>query len=350
MGSIWFCLVAILLTAYAVLDGFDLGVGVLHLWLARTDGERRVLLRAIGPVWNGNEAWLVAAGGTLYFAFPVLYAASFSGFYLPLMIVLWLLVGRGISFEFRDRIEHSLWSVLSDTGFALASALLVFFFGVALGNVVRGVPFDAAGNFFEPLWTNFVPVGRTGILDWYTILVGVMVLAALTLHGAAWLGLKTTGELHRRAAVCISRLWWAVAGLTTAVTLITFRLLPQLLIGFRARPWGAVFPVIAIAGIFGIKWFARLRRDSAVFDASCAYLTGMLASVAFSLYPAVLPSSVSAHPGLTIANAKAADHGLRVGLVWWPIGILLAAIYTAVAYRRFAGRISDSAEQNSEGY
>src|SRR5271169_854083 len=142
MGTIWFCLVAVMIAGYVVLDGFDIGVGILHLWLARTDDERRVLIRTIGPVWDGNEVWLLAAGGTLYFAFPVLYAEGFSGFYLPLMMVLWLLILRGVSLEMRSHVDVDLWKHFADAVFALSSSLLAIFFGAALGNVVRGVPLD----------------------------------------------------------------------------------------------------------------------------------------------------------------------------------------------------------------
>src|SRR5271154_6294350 len=157
MATIWFCLVAIMIAGYVVLDGFDIGVGILHLYLARTDDERRVLLRTIGPVWDGNEVWLVAAGGTLYFAFPALYASSFSGFYLPLMMVLWLLVIRGVALEFRQHLGGAIWPPFWDACFGLASLLLAVFFGAALGNVVRGVPLNSEGYFFLPLWTNFQP-------------------------------------------------------------------------------------------------------------------------------------------------------------------------------------------------
>src|SRR5580693_5969509 len=206
MGSIWFCLVAILLTGYVVLDGFDIGAGILHLWIARNEVERRIVIRTIGPVWNGNEVWLVAAGGTLYFAFPALYAASFSGFYLPLMMVLWLLIFRGIALEFRGHIGGPIWPALWDGCFTVSSLLLAVFYGAALGNVVRGVPLDVAGRFFEPLWTNFLPAGQTGVLDWYTVLVAVVATATLTLHGAAWLVYKTEKELNERALQCVSRL------------------------------------------------------------------------------------------------------------------------------------------------
>jgi len=351
MGTIWFCLVAVMLAGYVVLDGFDLGVGVLHLWIARTDAERRVTLRSIGPVWDGNEVWLLAAGGTLYFAFPALYAEGFSGFYLPLMMVLWLLVIRGISVEFRSHVGGPIWSKLWDAGFAVASLLLAVFYGVALGNVVRGVPLNAQGHFFEPMWTNFTPVGHTGILDWYTLIVGVVALTALTLHGASWLTLKTSGELHERAKKCAFTIWWVMAALTAAITIISFQMLPQLLENFRQHPLGMAFPILAITGLLGIQWFNRIGMEAMSFGSSCAYLIGMLTSVTFSLYPTVLPSSLDPFSALTIANSKAADHGLKIGLIWWLIGMSLAAGYSIFTYRSFAGKISSrdmAAEQSQE--
>src|SRR6185295_3954558 len=182
MGTLWFCLVALMITAYVLLDGFDLGAGAIHLLVAKTDDERRQVLASVGPVWDGNEVWLLASGGTLYFAFPALYASSFSGFYLPLMIVLWLLILRGISIEFRSHINSLAWYPLWDAVFAGSSALLAIFFGAALGNVVRGVPLDRAGEFFLPLWTDFTAGKNTGILDWYTILIAVAALLTLAMH------------------------------------------------------------------------------------------------------------------------------------------------------------------------
>ena len=166
METVWFCLVAVMIAMYVVLDGFDLGAGAVHLFVARTDAERRAVLRSIGPVWDGNEVWLLAGGGTLYFAFPALYASSFSGFYLPLMMVLWLLILRGIAIEFRNHLQSLVWQPLWDAVFSRASALLAIFFGAALGNVVRGVPLDRAGTFFLPLWTDFTVGKEPAAASW----------------------------------------------------------------------------------------------------------------------------------------------------------------------------------------
>jgi cytochrome d ubiquinol oxidase subunit II len=350
MGTIWFCLVAIPLAGYVILDGFDLGVGILHLWIARNDSERRVVIRSIGPFWDGNEVWLVAAGGTIYFAFPALYAASLSGFYLPLTIVLWLLIVRGISIEVRNLVGGEVWPAFWDAGFAVASILLAAFLGAALGNVVRGVPLDSAGRFFEPLWTNFMPAGRTGILDWYTVLVAFAAVAALALHGAAWLASKTDGVLNERALGIASRIWWLVAVLTGGITVASFRLLPQLMFNFAQHHWGFMFPVLAVAGLIGIQWFARAKQDAMVFGASCAYLLGMLTTVAFSLYPTLLAASTNSLYSLTVSNAKASDYGLKIGLAWWPIGMALAGGYTIFTYRNFAGRLRTTETENHGGY
>src|SRR5947209_13770766 len=200
MQTLWFILIGFMLTMYVVLDGFDLGTGAIHLWVAKTNEERRLILQAIGPVWDGNEVWLIAAGGTMFFAFPVLYASSFSGFYLPLIIVLWLLMLRGISIELRSHIQNPVWVSFWDGVFFFGSALLTIFYGAALGNVVRGVPLDRNGVFFEALWTDFNPYGSNpGILDWYTILIGLLALAVLIAHGASYIALKTGGELNARA-------------------------------------------------------------------------------------------------------------------------------------------------------
>lgn len=350
MATIWFCLIAVMIAGYVVLDGFDIGVGVLHLWIARNDAERRVLIQSIGPVWDGNEVWLLAAGGTLYFAFPALYAASFSGFYLPLIMVLWLLILRGVSIEFRSHVGEHLWSVFWDAVFSLASTLLAIFFGAALGNVVRGVPLNAAGNFFEPLWTNFQPAGQTGILDWYTVLVGVVALAVLTLHGALWLVWRTADELNERARAVASVSWWAVAALTAVVTFASFHLVPVGLNSFRAHPLGFVFPLLAIAGLLAVKLFLRREQEAASFVASCAYIVGMLTSVTFTLYPNVLPATTGYINNLTVTNAKAADYGLKIGLIWWVIGMSLAVTYTFFSYRNFSGKILPGQTHRHEHY
>ena len=348
MGTIWFCLVAFMIVVYVLLDGFDLGAGAIHLLVAKTDEERRQVLASIGPVWDGNEVWLIGAAGTLYFAFPSLYASSFSGFYLALMLVLWLLILRGTSIEFRNHIKSVVWDPLWDFVFCASSLLLALFFGAALGNVVRGVPLDGSGFFFEPLWTDFRLGNETSILDRFTLLVGALSLLALAMHGGLWVQMKTSGEVNRRAGKLAGLAWWGVLALTVIVTAVTFRVQPHVLVNLKTWPIGLVFPLLAVAGLAGVVLELRQRREIGAFYASCAYLTGMLTSVVFGLYPLVLPARNPAF-SLTIWNTKAGAYGLKIGLIWWAVGMILAAGYSALVYRSFAGKVVIDKDSHSYG-
>jgi cytochrome d ubiquinol oxidase subunit II len=346
METVWYCLVALMIAMYVLLDGFDLGAGAIHLLVAKSDEERRQVLASIGPVWDGNEVWLLAAGGTLYFAFPALYASGFSGFYLPLMIVLWLLILRGTSIEFRNHLKSAAWNPFWDFLFSSSSLLLGVFFGAALGNVVRGVPLDSTGYFFEPLWTDFRLGQDTGILDWYTILIGVAALAALVMHGSLWVQLKTTEAVSARAGRIARQVWWAVLLLTFLISMTTFTVQPSVPANFRNWPWGVIFPLLALAGLAGVK-YALIRHDECkAFFASCAYLAGMLTSVVFGVYPTVLPARNPVY-SLTVQNASAGAYGLKIGLIWWVIGILLAAGYFAFVYRSFAGKVTPPGDSHT---
>ena len=338
METIWFCLVAVMIAVYVVLDGFDLGAGIIHLFVARTDPERRAVLRSIGPVWDGNEVWLLAGGGTLYFAFPALYASSFSGFYLPLTIVLWLLILRGISIEFRNHVQSLVWQPLWDAVFSGASALLAIFFGAALGNVVRGVPLDHSGEFFLPLWTDFRAAANAGILDWYTILVAIAAAATLTVHGALWVALRTDGDLERRARATAKSGWWALLLSVIVITVASFHIQPHLSESFQAKPWGCVFPLLALAGLIGIP-VMNGRGGLGAFLSSCLFIVGMLTSAAFGVYPYVLPSSPDPALSLTVYNAAAPLYGLQVGLMWFIPGMILAGGYFVYTYRSFSGKL-----------
>ena len=347
MQTLWFILLGFMLTMYVVLDGFDLGAGAIHLWTAKTDEERRIILQAIGPVWDGNEVWLIAAGGTMFFAFPLLYASSFSGFYLPLIIVLWLLMLRGISIELRSLFQNPVWASFWDGVFFLGSALLAIFYGAALGNVVRGVPLDRNGVFFEALWTDFNPYGSNpGILDWYTILIGLLALAALITHGASYIAVKTEGELNARVRRIARLSLLATIVLGILGTIATFSVQPAISASFASRPWEIIFPALALAGLIGIGYYNFKQQDLAAFFSSCAFIVGMLASAAISLYPNVLPAVTHAN-SLTIQNASGSQYGQTVGLIWWSIGIVLAILYFIITYRLFWGKVNLT---NAEGY
>jgi len=346
MGALWFWIVALMLAAYVILDGFDLGVGIMYLFVAKTEQERQLTLRAIGPVWDGNEVWLLAAGGTLFFAFPLLYASAFSGFYLPLMIVLWLLILRAISIELRSHSRDALWRTFFDGLFTFASALLALFFGAALANVVRGVPLGADNYFFLPLWTNWRTGPNPGILDWYSVIGGALAVIALALHGSLYLAVKTEGALEQRAFRWAAKLWPAVLAVTAISLPATVLARPNSLENYRTRPLDFVAPVLVVLGL-GVIWKAiRARKALRGFLGSCVYLAAMLSGAAAGLYPALLPSAGSTGQDLTVGRAIASPHTLHIGLVWWTIGMLLALMYFSIVYWLFRGKVS----QHAEGY
>ncbi|MGA9063081.1 MAG: cytochrome d ubiquinol oxidase subunit II [Terracidiphilus sp.] len=346
MGFLWFWLVAVMIVAYVVLDGFDLGVGVLHLFLARTEAERKVMLASIGPVWDGNEVWLLAGGGTLYFAFPLLYASAFSGFYLPLMIVLWLLVLRGVSLELRNHIDVGVWRSLLDVVFGLASALLTIFYGAALANVLRGVPLNADGYFFLPLWTNWRPGTYPGILDWYTVIGGLVALAALTLHGALWLTVKTSGELEQRARKVVTPLWSLLVALTVVSLIATIAVRPASLDNYFRYPLTFVVPAGVVASLAAVWLWNRRRQALQAFLASCLYLFFMLAGACWGVYPVLLPATTGAANDITLDRALSGPHTLAVGLVWWLFGMALAVGYIVFVYSRFKGKVDAAAQRH----
>jgi len=346
METFWFVIVALMLSVYVILDGFDLGAGVIHHLAARNEQERTLILRAIGPVWDGNEVWLLAAGGVLFFGFPALYAASFSGFYLPLMMVLWLLMLRGIGIELRGHLDNPLWRQFWDLTFAVSSALLAIFFGAALGNVIRGVPINAGKSFFEPLWTNFLPYGQTGILDWYTVLTGVVALVALTAHGANYIALKTSNDVQARARRISKATAWLFTLLAAVSLLATLRVRPQMLDNYKAHILGWAIPLVVATGLTGMHLFRARANDRAAFLSSALTIAGMLGGVAFGLYPNVLPSTLAAENNLTIWNTAAQSYGLRVGVIWWTIGLTLALVYFTYLYRSFRGKVA----LEGEGY
>lgn len=347
MEIIWFCIVAFMLAMYVILDGFDLGVGIIHLVVGKTGQERQIILNAIAPVWDGNEVWLLAAGGTLYFAFPLLYASSFSGFYLPLMIVLWLLMLRGGGIEFRHQIHHPLWESFWDVIFSFSSVLLSIFFGAALGNVVRGVPLNAEGYFFEPLWTTFTIVPEAGILDWFTILMGIIAFCTLTSHGAHYLSMKTEGEVQNRARALANRFWWLVTATSVLGLFATSSIRPQIWENYSLHPWGFVFPLVAFSGLIGQFISNRKHADSVGFISSSIFIGGMLATTAFGLFPNLLPSSIDSSRPITVTRAMAGQYGLSVGLVWWTFGIVLALGYFFFVYRSFRGKITSQSSNSA---
>jgi len=348
MEALWFALAAVMVAIYVVLDGFDFGAGLLHPGVARTDSERRQVLAAIGPFWDGNEVWLLAAGGVLFLAFPKVLAAGLSGFYLAIYLLLWVLILRGIAIEFRSLIRDAMWRRFWDGTFAAASLLAPVLLGAALGNVLRGVPLGAGGWFTLPLFDSFSPAGALGILDWYTVLTGLTALAAIGHHGALFLAWKTDGVVADRSRAAAGWLWFATVGLWLLATLATLQVAPGLLRNALARPLALLCTLLFLAGL-AVSFTARRQgRELLAFLGSAAFLVGLLAATAAALYPTWLASTLDPAWSLTARNAAAAPQSLRAGLLWWPPGFVLAAVYFVILFRLHRGKAQAAAE--GEGY
>jgi cytochrome d ubiquinol oxidase subunit II len=329
LNSAWFVMLAFLLAGYAVLDGFDLGLGAIHLLLGKDRDERARLIDSIGPVWNGNEVWLLGVGGSLVAAFPNLYAASFSGFYLALMLVLWLLLLRGIGIEFRHQIHNPLWEDAWDVVFSAASLLLALLFGLALGNVLHGVPFDDRGEFRATFAV---------LLNGFSLLGGLLSVATLSMHGACWAALKMDGSLQARARRFAVNGWAASAVLLAAMIGASVVVRPDFADNFTSHRWLLIIPVWTLAALALTRYYIS-RDDRRAFVASSGYVAGILASVAGGLYPMLLPAVAgSAFPGLDIYNAAAPYESMRTALVVYAIGISLVSVYLARIYRVWKGK------------
>ncbi len=337
METAWYAIAAFTLAAYVVMDGFDLGAGALHLWVARADGERRQVLAAIGPFWDGNEVWLLAAGGVLFLAFPKALAAGLSGFYLAIMLLLWLLILRGIAIEFRSHVGDGMWRSFWDATFGLASTLLPLLFGAALGNLIRGVPLDGEGWFALALFASFSPRGASGLLDWFTLLTGLLALAAIAHHGALFLAWKTTGPVRERSRRSAGLLFPMVLGLWALTTAATVLLAPALFAALAARPLAWAASGLFVVGFAGSLAARRAGHDLLAFLGSGAFLLGLLGATATALYPALIPATDPAL-SLTAAGCASSPESLAAGLRWWPAGFALAVAYVVIVFRLHRGR------------
>ncbi|BDU71359.1 cytochrome d ubiquinol oxidase subunit II [Mesoterricola silvestris] len=348
MEMLWFWMVSVVVALYAVMDGFDFGAGALHLFVARDDRERREVLAAIGPLWDGNEVWLLAGGGLLFLGFPRVLAAGFSGFYLAMFMVIWTLIIRGISIEFRSHVADRLWRAFWDGAFALASALMPVLLGAALGNVVRGVPLDGSGFFNIPLFTHWGVGNPVGILDWYTLLTGLLVLATLTAHGALFLAWKTSGAVHRRCMAAARPLWAVVAVLALAATFATARVNPDVYARLPHAPLAWAGMALFLAGLGTVAAGLAKGRPLAAFLGSGAFIVGLLAATAACVWPVMLRSTLDPAFSLDAHNANAGAYGLRTGLRWWVLAFPIVIAYFAMLFRIHRGKVEAAAD--GEGY
>lgn len=330
INAIWFWVLGAMLTAYAVLDGYDLGVGSMSLWIAKTDEERRLALNSIGPVWNGNEVWLLAAGGMMVVSFPRVYAVGFSGFYLALMLVLWLLILRGVSIEFRSQSQNPLWRALWDAGFWVGSFLLALLLGVALGNVVRGLPIGADGNFQGTFALMLNP---------YALLTGILSVVVLAWHGSNYLRVKTEGPLFERAVRWSRTLWWIVVAMVIVVTIATFIVLSGSPRTFQVYPAAWVIPFFILAALVWGFWSRGGDRSNGAFRSSVLLVVALMLTAALTVFPNLLPSTVSPEYSLNIYNSASSPHALRVSLIANVFGMIAVVVYSSYVHRVFHGKV-----------
>ncbi len=348
MHEAWYAIAVFMLTAYVVLDGFDFGAGALHLFVARDDRERRQVLAAIGPFWDGNEVWLLAAGGALFVGFPRVLASGVSGFYFAIFLVLWCVILRGVAIEFRSHVQDPIWRASWDFFFWLPSTLLPVFFGAALGNLLRGLPLDAEGWFALALFTDFSAREPVGILDWYTVLVGIFALVALAAHGALFLAWKTDGAVRERSRTAGGRLYTAVAALWPVLTLATRVVDPGFLSALATRPLAWLLAASALGGLLMVFAGLARGRELGAFLGSAVFLAGLSAATAACVFPTMLRATGGEALSLTAYNAGGDPEGLRTALRWFVVGFPLAISYFVIVFRLHRGKASAPAE--GEGY
>ena len=335
----WFALLCFTLIAYAVMDGWNIGAGAVQFLITRNAAERRLIVSAIGPLWTWHEVWLIAAGGVLFAAFPAVLAATLAGFYLAVFVLLWCVLGRGLSLEFGGHIDDPLWRIFWDVAFTVVNILIAVLLGTALGNLIRGVPLDDAGKFSLAFFTDFKTTGNVGIIDWYTASIALFTLICTAAHGAAYLAMKTESAVQARAALLARSLWTLVFLLMPVVTLETYAVRPELFMQMMQRPLAWLAVVVAGFGFVAMLSGQRTRQDARVFLGGCAFIVGLLTAAAASLFPVMLHSTLDPKASVSAFDGAVGGPGLGIALVWWPVAALLSCAYAVIVFRQFKGRV-----------
>ena len=339
MIETWYGILAFMLIIYVVLDGRNFGAGILHLFVARAPDERAQIFAAVAPVYAWHEVWLIGFGGVLFMAFPTIYASSFSGYYLALFLILWCFILRGIALEVRGAFADSMWQAFWDAVFAFSNVLLAILFGAALGNLLRGLPIDAQGNFPMAFFTDFGVRGYVGLLDWYTISVSIMALVILAAHGANYLVLRTDGPVHDRCEIVARRLWSAIPVLFILITLETWYVRPQLFAALVTKPASWLGILIVLVGLLVLLKGMRRHLESKAFAGSTLLIAGLLTSGAVALFPVILYSTLAPANSLTIYNSASSLKSLTLALIWWPMALLFSIGYFAFTIRYYAEKV-----------
>lgn len=330
LAVIWFGLLGILLIGYAILDGFDLGVGILHPFAPANENERRIAINAIGPVWDGNEVWLVTFGGALFAAFPAAYATVFSGFYTAFMLLLAALIARAVSMEFRSKVESRRWRLFWDWAFCGGSTVAALLFGVAVGNAMLGMPLNAAGDFTGTLIDQLGP---------YPILVGLMTVALFAMHGGLYLYLKTEGEFQQRLRDWMWRSWGLFLVLYMLTTIYTVALVPRATVNFEHWPWAAIVVVISVLGVANIPRSLHWGRPGQAFASSGVVIATLVVLFGLALYPNLVTASNDPAHSVTALNASSSPMTLTIMLIIAVIGMPFVLAYSGIIYWAFRGRV-----------
>ncbi len=329
LNTIWFLLLGFLIMGYAVLDGFDLGVGALHL-LTKGDEERRLSMNSIGPVWDGNEVWLVTAGGALFAAFPHAYATAFSGFYLAFMLLLFALIFRAVALEVRSKEEMPWWRSIWDVSFSISSILATILFGVAVGNLVVGLPIGAdmefQGTFFD-------------LLSPYAVLVGIFTLALFMMHGSIYLYLKTEGDLQAKVKEWIPRTLSFFVIMYILTTIFTLTVYPEMTDNFERFWWVWGVVVLKVLAIANIPRALYLGLPFRAFVSSCCVIAALLLVFGIGVYPNMIVSSLDPAYNLTLYNASSSQKTLTIMFIIALIGMPFVLAYTASIYWIFRGKV-----------
>lgn len=328
LNILWFILITVLYTGFFILEGFDFGVGILLPFIARNDQERRVVINTIGPHWDGNEVWLITAGGATFAAFPHWYATFFSGFYLPLFLLLVALIIRGVAFEFRSKEDDPRWRAVWDWSIFVGSLVPALLFGVAFANLARGVPIDAEMQYVGGFWN---------LLNPYALLIGVLAVVGFTFHGATFLNLKTGGVILERSRSVARRLWPVVV-VILLVSFIATYMATDAVAQLGVNP--GVIPIGAGLSILATGYFVRRRMDGWAFALSMLTIGLTVVTIFLILYPRVMVSSLDPAYSLTIYNASSSDYTLRVMSIVAAIFVPIVLIYQGWSYWVFRQRIT----------
>jgi len=340
MIAAWYGIVSFMLIVYVALDGRNFGAGMIHWSVAKTPQERRQVIAAIGPLWSWHEVWLVGFGGTLVAVFPRLMASAFSGYYLALMLILWCLILRGVSIEVGGHINDRLWQGFWDFVFVVANFLLAILFGAAAGNLARGVPLDAYGNFSMAFFTDFNVRGYVGLLDWYTVSVAIFAVVILAAHGATYLTLKTEGPVHDRSANLTKYLWAAVVPLFVVISIETWVVRPDLPGHVTHNPFCWLGLLMVIGSAIVLASGLSTRREMKAFIGSNLLLVGLLVAGGAAIFPVMLYSTLAPENSLTAYSVATNATAFRLASIWWPVGFALATAYFVFISRRYWGKVS----------